>query len=272
MGVARQHCCITMQVLSGVGGGTNAPLTAPTSLVANTSSTSVEIAFVPPTDDGGSAITNYQYSFNGSTYTALSPADAASPVSLTGLTASTSYTVYLKAVNVVGAGVASSSLTFTTQAPPAPPTLATPTFSSITSTSGGFTFTITNYDAANTYSVSTSAGSVSRTTSSVTQSGLGYSTSATVTVSVSRSGYTGASANATGTSQAQPVCTSCTYAFTTTEGGNCGTCNIFGNTHIVCYDIIHYTGSPSGCAGCAPAIGGWYECVGTCCAVCGTYC
>jgi len=58
---------------------------------------------------GGKAITNYQWSTDNSTYTALSPADTTSPVIIPGLTNDTSYTVRLKAVNANGVGAQSTA-------------------------------------------------------------------------------------------------------------------------------------------------------------------
>lgn len=93
---------------------------APTSLSAGSiTTTSVAISFTPGAQ-GGSAISNYQYAIStdsGSTYgsfTALSPADATSPVTISGLTDTTTYYVKLKAVNTDGAGTESSALSFTT--------------------------------------------------------------------------------------------------------------------------------------------------------------
>ena len=108
-------------VLGGIIGsmkGATAPKTAPTSLSAVASTTSVAISFTAPSDDGGSAITNYQYSFNNSTWTALSPADAISPITISGLSGYVSYNVYLRAVNIIGFGPASSVVSFTTFAAP----------------------------------------------------------------------------------------------------------------------------------------------------------
>jgi hypothetical protein len=52
---------------------------------------------------GGKSISNYKYSIdNGSTYTAFSPAQTTSPLTISGLTNGTSYTVRLKAVNANG--------------------------------------------------------------------------------------------------------------------------------------------------------------------------
>ena len=93
---------------------------APTSLSAGSiTTTSVAISFTPGAQ-GGSAISNYQYALStngGSTYgsfTALSPADATSPITISGLTAATAYYVKLKAVNTDGTGAESSAVSFTT--------------------------------------------------------------------------------------------------------------------------------------------------------------
>ena len=103
-----------MQILGIANSYASAPVNEPTSLSAVQSTTSVAISFTAPTNDGGTAITNYEYSFNNSTWTALSPTDAASPVTVSGLTANTAYTIYLRAINIVGSGPASSGLSFTT--------------------------------------------------------------------------------------------------------------------------------------------------------------
>ena len=58
---------------------------------------------------GGSSITNYKYSTDNSTYTAFSPAQTSSPLSISGLTNGTSYSFYLKAVNTNGDSTASSA-------------------------------------------------------------------------------------------------------------------------------------------------------------------
>jgi len=92
---------------------------APTSLSATPGTTTVSIAFTPGAN-GGSAITNYQYATStngGSTYssfTALNPADATSPIEITGLTEGTAYLVKLKAVHAFGAGAESAAVSVTT--------------------------------------------------------------------------------------------------------------------------------------------------------------
>ena len=101
---------------------------APTSLSATSGSGSASISFTAGSSNGAS-ITNYSYSTNGTTYTALSPVDASSPVTIPGLTGGTSYTIYLKAINSVGSSSASASVSVT-------PLAAIPTVSSISGNSG----------------------------------------------------------------------------------------------------------------------------------------
>jgi len=100
--------------------GTLSTPDAPTGLSAsNITPTTVDISFTAGAS-GGSAISNYQYALStngGSSYgsfTALNPADATSPITITGLTHSTAYYVKLKAVNNDGAGAESSAVSFTT--------------------------------------------------------------------------------------------------------------------------------------------------------------
>ncbi len=83
-------------------------------------------------------------------------------------------------------------------------TVPTPTFSAVTSTDTGFTFTISNYDSNFSYAVSTTAGTVVRDGALVTQGGVSYSTSTTVTVTASKPGWISKSATRSGTSNAAP--------------------------------------------------------------------
>jgi hypothetical protein len=59
--------------------------------------------------NGGKNITNYKYSTDGTTYTAFSPAQTTSPLTISGLTNGTSYTARLKAVTANGDGAASTA-------------------------------------------------------------------------------------------------------------------------------------------------------------------
>lgn len=124
--------------------------------------------------------------------------------------------------------------------------LSAPTFSAVTSTAGGWTATITNYDALNTYGVSTTAGSASQTLGSITQTGLGSNASATVTVSVSRVGFVSNSATLAGTSQTQ-LATPTFGTPTATAGG--WTVSITNYDASVTYGITTTLGSASQTSG-----------------------
>jgi hypothetical protein len=89
---------------------------APTDLSAqNITASSVEITFTAGSD-GGSAITNYKYSINdGVSYTSLSPVDTTSPITITGLSGSTTYNIKLRAVNAAGDGTPSPTISVTTE-------------------------------------------------------------------------------------------------------------------------------------------------------------
>jgi hypothetical protein len=58
---------------------------------------------------GGKTITNYKYSTDGATYTALSPEQTTSPLTISGLTNAVSTTIRLKAVNSNGDSATSSA-------------------------------------------------------------------------------------------------------------------------------------------------------------------
>ena len=129
-----------MQVL-GQGPYGGPPVNAPTSLSAIPTTTSVAISFTAPTQDGGLAISNYEYSFNGSSWTAFSPEDITSPVTIGSLTQNTAYTIYLRAVNAGGSGPASSVLSFTT--PGIPSGTTTISSVSVTTTTATVNFSTT---------------------------------------------------------------------------------------------------------------------------------
>ena len=85
-------------------------------------STSIQINFTQPSD-GGTPITNYEYSLNGGgSWTPFSPVDTASPVTVSELISGLMYTIYLRAVNSVGSGPASTLIIETTLAVPGEPT------------------------------------------------------------------------------------------------------------------------------------------------------
>jgi hypothetical protein len=80
---------------------------APTSLSAAAQDGTLSISFSAPSNNGGSAITNYQYSLNNSTWTSLNTATPAT-FTVSGLTNGISQTVYIRAVNARGTGSSAS--------------------------------------------------------------------------------------------------------------------------------------------------------------------
>jgi len=118
----------TNNILAGVGEAT-AP-TKPTPLSATPGNGSASVSFTAPTDNGGRAITKYQYTTDdGSTWT--DAAGTTSPVTLSGLTNGTNYSVKLRAVNIIGEGDASTTAVSVTPVSPVP---AGPTTCSATAT------------------------------------------------------------------------------------------------------------------------------------------
>ena len=103
------------------------PPAAPTLLSAVAGDGIAVISFTAGSD-GGVSITNYQYSVDGgSTYTALSPTVAISPVTIAPLTNGVTYSILLKAVNSSGTGTASEAVLVTPAAPPPAPSAPAPT-------------------------------------------------------------------------------------------------------------------------------------------------
>jgi predicted RNA-binding protein with TRAM domain len=72
----------------------------------------LSVAFTAPSSNGGSAITDYEYSTdNGVTW--VSAASTSSPIVITGLSNGTSYNVKLRAINSAGDGTASAAVSAT---------------------------------------------------------------------------------------------------------------------------------------------------------------
>jgi uncharacterized delta-60 repeat protein len=116
---------IIIRAVNGQGAGEpSAPLNAsplppptapvaPTGLIANAGNGQITIGFTLA-DDGGSVVTNYEYTLDGGdTWTPFNPAVTSSPVTITGLTNGTAYTIQLRALNAQGAGDESSTITAT---------------------------------------------------------------------------------------------------------------------------------------------------------------
>ncbi|NBR72408.1 MAG: fibronectin type III domain-containing protein, partial [Proteobacteria bacterium] len=80
---------------------------------------SLSVAFTAGSD-GGSAITNYKYTTDGSTWTAAGV--TTSPITISGLSNGTAYNVQIKAVNNIGDGTASTITAATPYTTPGAPT------------------------------------------------------------------------------------------------------------------------------------------------------
>lgn len=108
---------VVVRAVNSIGPGitsndlTETPATvpnAPTSLTSVISTGQVIVSFIAGSN-GGSAITDYEYSIdNGTTFTSASR--TTSPITIGGLTDGTAYKIKIRAVNLVGAGSASSIL------------------------------------------------------------------------------------------------------------------------------------------------------------------
>lgn len=118
---------VELRAVNSQGGGTasnsmtvtpQGPPSAPRSVSTTAGDGVATISFTDPADDGGHAITNYQYSLDaGSTWRTLSPASTASPISVTGLTNGVTYQIQIRAINSQGDGDASTSLATTPNFP-----------------------------------------------------------------------------------------------------------------------------------------------------------
>ena len=81
---------------------------APTITGITENSTQLVVTFNPPTFNGGSAITDYQYQKNsGEAFTSIGSSGL--PFTITGLTNDVSYTIIIQAMNSFGAGLPSAS-------------------------------------------------------------------------------------------------------------------------------------------------------------------
>ena len=109
-------------VLSSCSGGSNSSdgdnivatvATSPTIGVATAEATSASIAFTAPTDTGGVAITSYEVTCVGAS-DSVSATATTSPVTITDLTANSTYDCSVIAINSAGASSASASVTVNT--------------------------------------------------------------------------------------------------------------------------------------------------------------
>jgi len=84
---------------------------APTITGITPGNQTLSVAFTAPVNNGGATIIDYTYTTNGSTY--ISAGTTSSPITITGLTNGTTYSVALKAVNSVGPGSVSNTVSVT---------------------------------------------------------------------------------------------------------------------------------------------------------------
>jgi hypothetical protein len=99
---------------NGIQTSFSSPL-APSRLTLDPVGTKLLISWTPPTADGGSAVTGYDVSVNGSS---VCTATAALACEFDGMAAGRTYTVSVIAKNAIGSGVAASD-SYSTPAPPA---------------------------------------------------------------------------------------------------------------------------------------------------------
>lgn len=186
------------------------PPNAPIIGAATPGNASASIAFSPPVGGGG-GITGYtaSCSVNGlAPFVGTQGTGASSPLTVTGLTNSTTYLCSVTATNIVGTGAASATVAVTPVAPTAP---GAPTGVTVTPGDGsiGVAFTapasnggatITAYNASCTSSDGGAPGTGTNTASPITVSGLTngktYTCTVTATNSVGTSGPSAVSGTA----------------------------------------------------------------------------
>jgi hypothetical protein len=163
----------------------------------------ITIPFTPPISDGGSSITKYQYSLDGATW--LERTDSATVTSpiiikftdvagVTPLVAGTSYTIQIRAVNMVSDGVAASTSEITAATTPGAPTAVSATVTGQTTVTVSFTAPVSNGGSAiTTYTVVSSPGGITVTGSSSPISVTGLTSSTTYAFTVTASNTAGIS-------------------------------------------------------------------------------
>lgn len=92
------------------------PPPSPTSLSATVETSTVIISFTSPVSDGGSPITNYEFSLDdGQTWSTPGSPVTSSPLTISGLVPGSNYVVRLRALNSYGQGESSSAVNLTTK-------------------------------------------------------------------------------------------------------------------------------------------------------------
>jgi len=185
---------------------------APTALNATPGNASASITFTAGAD-GGAAISKYQYSTDGGSNWSDAAAGTTSPVTVSGLTNGTSYSIKLRAVNSAGGGAASDAVSVTPRTTPSAPTalVATPGDGSA---SIAFTAGADGGAAISKYQYSTDGGTTwadadAGTTSPVTISGLSNYTSYSIKLRAVNSVGAGAASSAVSVRPGLPGAVSC---------------------------------------------------------------
>jgi hypothetical protein len=94
-----------------VGTPSNVPTPPTITSITSVVDSALTVAFTAPTYDGTNTIINYQYSLDGNlTWTSLDPADATSPINITGLRNKVLYSVTIRALTSVAFGEPSNAV------------------------------------------------------------------------------------------------------------------------------------------------------------------
>jgi hypothetical protein len=162
--------------------------------------------------------TSYSYQWKRASSAGSTYSDISSATSSTYVLGDDDINKYIK-VSVVatnGVGPSSSVTSAASSIVTDLPDSLVPTVTTSVATANGFTFTISNYSNSYTYALTTSKGSVSRSTDEVTVTGLAAGESATVTIGVTRTNYKPASKTVTGSATPAPTTTTVKPLVTTT--------------------------------------------------------
>ena len=186
---------------------------APTVGTASVSVLTASVPFTAPTDTGSAAITSY---IATSTPGNIQGTSSSSPISVTGLSANTTYTFQVQAINGAGTGAQSAaSNSVTTANVPGAPTIGTATAASATSATVTYTAPASDGGATITsYTATSSPGGITGTLSTagsgtITVSGL--TTGTTYTFTVTATNVIGTSAASAASNSVTPVITCATY-------------------------------------------------------------
>ena len=195
--------------------------------------------------DGGSAITNYEYSTDGGgVWTTRSPVSTTSPLVIAGLSNSTLYNVKIRAVNSSGPGVPSSLVSIATLGYPGSPTLA-----SVVTDYGqlnvGFSAgsdggsTITNYEYSTDGGTTWTARSPASTSSPFMITGLANNTSYNVRLRAVNSNGSGTQSNQIAGSTLPYESPTCTW------GGYSNPVSTFTITNVLSTSVASYGFAPT---------------------------